>query len=404
MLNNKTKALIITVLAIVILTPIVVGAFKLTPARAGAPSIPASSVNPRVPAFLDDPAVLGAWSSVDFVRSIEDFVPGKKAWTGDLFLKGIEFKPGGATSGPWEWSKGALWHPGDQTLAKYTIKEFNGVPYLFMEWMSGDVTIRGEKPRYYVLSKGGYTPPATTRVSPPVTQAPAFVDDPAVVGAWTSVDFVQNIDEFVPGRKAWSSDLYLKGMQFNPGGETGGPWKWSKGTLWHPGDQTLSKYTIKDIGGSLYLFMEWMSGDVTIRGEKPRYYVLARIQTSAVAPSPQPEQSAPAPVVQTPVRLNENAAVGSWTTVDFVQNSEDFTPGRKSWSGDFTLKGLQFKANGATSGPWTWGRGTLWHPGDRTTSRFAIYDMAGRKYLFMEWMSGDVTLRGQKPWLYVMTR
>ena len=31
------------------------------------------------------------------------------------------------------------------------IKEIGGAPYLFLEWKSGDVTIAGMKPHYYVL-------------------------------------------------------------------------------------------------------------------------------------------------------------------------------------------------------------------------------------------------------------
>jgi hypothetical protein len=406
MLSNKIKALVITIVTIVVLTPIVVSISRATPARAGVPA--ASSSEKHGPPFVDDPAALGAWSSVDFVQRIEDFTPGKRAWAGGLYLKGIEFKPGGGTSGPWEWSKGTLWHPGDQTLAKYTIKDLGGTKFMFMEWMSGDVTIRGEKPRYYVLAKGDYTAPPAQRATPAVTEAPAFVDDPAVIGSWTSVDFVQSMEAFVPGKKSWQGDLFLKGIQFNPGGETAGPWKWSKGTLWHPGDQTLAKYTIKEMGGTQFLFMEWMSGDVIIRGEKPRYYVLTRVQTSAIAPPQQGVQPTVLPVVQAvapaPVKVSDSAAVGSWTTVDFVQNYEDFVAGQRAWAGDFYLKGLQFRANGTTSGPWTWGRGALWHPGDKTTSRYAIQNINGRQYLFMEWMSGDVTIRGQKPWIYVMAR
>jgi bla regulator protein BlaR1 len=40
--------------------------------------------------------------------------------------------------------------------------------------------------------------------------------------------------------------------------------------------KTASHYTIKKIKGSEYLFMEWKSGDYTIRGMKPAYYVMRR--------------------------------------------------------------------------------------------------------------------------------
>ena len=37
--------------------------------------------------------------------------------------------------------------------AGYEIRNIEGKDYLFYEWISGDVTIRGMKPCYYVLRK-----------------------------------------------------------------------------------------------------------------------------------------------------------------------------------------------------------------------------------------------------------
>lgn len=119
-------------------------------------------------------------------------------------------------------------------------------------------------------------PAANTRTTYTRETAPAFVDDPAVVGQWVSVDFVKGIGEFTPGQRQWKGDLYLKGLAFANGGQTNGPWVWSKGVLWHPGDRSLGKYEIREIAGSKYLFMEWISGDVTMRGQKPKYYVMKR--------------------------------------------------------------------------------------------------------------------------------
>jgi len=269
-MNNRLKAIVVIVILVVVLLPVTVKLARSDQSVSGA-------VNPAGrPAFVDDPGIVGKWVSIDFVQRIEDFRPGEKQWPGGLFLKDLEFKTGGRTSGPWEWSKGVLWHPGDQTLAKYEIKAMAGSKYLFMEWMSGDVTIRGQKPCYYVLKPENQLTAEERQVLSKSNEkkAPEFVDDPAVVGKWASVDFVKAIQDFKPGQRVWQGDLYLKGLECRPGGGTSGPWQWSKGVLWHPGDQTLAKYEIKDLAGSRYLFMEWMSGDVTIRGEKPRYYVL----------------------------------------------------------------------------------------------------------------------------------
>ena len=73
---------------------------------------------------------------------------------GDLYLKGLTFLENGKTSQPWEtWTKGFLIHHGDQTASHYEIREIKGGAYLFLEWKSGDFTILGKKPGYYVLKQ-----------------------------------------------------------------------------------------------------------------------------------------------------------------------------------------------------------------------------------------------------------
>jgi bla regulator protein BlaR1 len=104
-----------------------------------------------------------------------------------------------------------------------------------------------------------------------------FVNDPKVLGEWKSVDFVKNISQFNPAQRAWKGELYLKGLTFLANGKTPQPWwTWTKGFLMHSGDQTASRYEIRQTNGASYLFLEWKSGDVTIAHMKPHYYVLAK--------------------------------------------------------------------------------------------------------------------------------
>ncbi|OGR39128.1 MAG: hypothetical protein A2X29_10490 [Elusimicrobia bacterium GWA2_64_40] len=105
--------------------------------------------------FVNDPAVLGEWRSVDFVREPGRFVPGKKQFGGSLFLEGLTFLPEGRTAVPWfGWTRGVVMHlGGDHTASRYSIKELNGAVYMFFEWKSGDYIIRRKKPQYYVLKK-----------------------------------------------------------------------------------------------------------------------------------------------------------------------------------------------------------------------------------------------------------
>ncbi len=115
--------------------------------------------------FVADPAVLGEWVSVDFVRTPDTFVPGKQSFAGERYLKGMKFLPDGvmawavesdvATILRWMvWTKGVVMHRGgDHTASRYTIKEIDGARYMFFEWKSGDYIIRHQKPQYYVLVK-----------------------------------------------------------------------------------------------------------------------------------------------------------------------------------------------------------------------------------------------------------
>jgi len=104
--------------------------------------------------FVNDPQVIGEWESVDFVADISGFNPDHPNWTGELFLKGLTFREDGRTAKPWlTWTKGVLIHHGDKTASHYEIREIKGMSYMFFEWKSGDVTISGMKPHYYVLKK-----------------------------------------------------------------------------------------------------------------------------------------------------------------------------------------------------------------------------------------------------------
>ncbi len=107
--------------------------------------------------FVDDPQVIGEWKSVDFVADSSDFKPDQPSWPEDkLFLKGLTFRENGKTAQPWwTWTRGVVVHHGDKTASRYEIREINGHIYLFFEWKSGDVTISGMKPHYYVLKKAG---------------------------------------------------------------------------------------------------------------------------------------------------------------------------------------------------------------------------------------------------------
>jgi beta-lactamase regulating signal transducer with metallopeptidase domain len=111
-----------------------------------------------------------------------------------------------------------------------------------------------------------------------------FVMDFYTKGTWKSVDFVRDIENFNPDKKHWIwGELFLREMTFKNDGKVickNGPstyeQKWTKGLVL--GKTTASKYTIKTINNSQYMFFEWKSGDYTIRHMKPSYYVLKKVE------------------------------------------------------------------------------------------------------------------------------
>ena len=389
--------------------------------------------------FVNDPKVVGGWKSVDFVREINQFNPSEKSWKGDLHLNHLIFEEGGTMPRSEQtWTKGLVLD--DDTASKYIIREIDGSAYMFYEWKSGDYTIRYMKPFYYVLKKVSteglkFEPKYGKKANIPATSTIneqgrivdkidyPFVNDPQLIGAWKSVDFVGEMEEFKAGEKQWKGrggELYLKELIFLPNGGTFKPWwTWTKGLIFHSGSKTASKYTLKDIEGSTYMFFEWKSGDYTIRHRKPAYYVLKKVSSETVH-EPMVGEKAHIPLTSTINEqgrivdktdypfVNDSQVIGTWKSVDFVGEMEQFKAGEKQWKGrggELYLKGLIFKPTGKTFKPWwTWTKGLIFHSGDKTASKYTIKHIKGSTYMFYEWKSGDYTIRHRKPAYYVLKK
>jgi bla regulator protein BlaR1 len=218
-----------------------------------------------------------------------------------------------------------------------------------------------------------------------------FVNDPAVLGSWKAVAFVDKPEEFKSGEA--QGDLYLKELVFLPDGKSPNGWlTWTKGAVLHHGDKTASRYEIKKINGSDYLFFEWKSGDYTIRHQAPKYYVLKK------------EASIRHDNIDLPFK-DDARVLGEWESVDFVESPANFTPGARAWTGDLYLKKLVFLPKGKGGNPWwTWTKGVVMHQGDRTASHYEIRKIKGAEYMFFEWKSGDYVFRGAKPFYYVLKK
>jgi hypothetical protein len=106
--------------------------------------------------FIDDPEIIGTWTTVDYVQAVEEFDPENIRWQDELFLKEMTFYANGATFSPiWTWTKGYILNHGDKTACHYCITEIKGAVHLFFEWKSGEYTVRHQAPDYYVRKKAG---------------------------------------------------------------------------------------------------------------------------------------------------------------------------------------------------------------------------------------------------------
>jgi len=251
--------------------------------------------------FVNDPKVIGGWKSVDFVGNIDHFDPKKeKISRGELFLNHLIFEEGGKIRPPSKltWTKGLVLS--DEAASKYIIREIDGSSYMFYQWKTADYTTQRIKPHYYVLKKVSveslkYQPMYGEKADIPASSYIneqgrivdkidyPFVNDKKVIGTWKTVDFIPEMEEFKDSEKQWEHGEdrpYLKALVFLPNGKTTENFRtWTKGLVFHSEDKTASKYTIKKIKGSTFMFFEWKRDSYTIGYMKPKYYVLKKVSS-----------------------------------------------------------------------------------------------------------------------------
>ena len=83
-----SKVLIVAVLSNILGANVVMGGFMSKSTQGAA----------VISEFENDPQLVGAWQSVDFVSDVNDFQPRTKRWKGELFLKELTFRENGRTS------------------------------------------------------------------------------------------------------------------------------------------------------------------------------------------------------------------------------------------------------------------------------------------------------------------
>ena len=260
--------------------------------------------------FSEDKKVLGTWVAVDYVRQKDDFIPGERQYTENLYCQAMIFRPEGIVAGIYQkafddkpfaqsllekWTEGYVVNSRDRIKSHYWIENLQDETYLFFEWKNGDYTYRHvEKPYLYVFKREQLNEvqqqaiESEGKVVRRDDTGIKFENKEEMIGTWKVVDFVDEIQTFEENKpvtqvfyKNSLSELMIKekgelvqlskdGAYFEDG------LSWSGHYIIDLNDETVSKCLIQEINGNTYMFYEWKNGDYIYRDMKPSYYVLAK--------------------------------------------------------------------------------------------------------------------------------
>ena len=284
-----------------------------------------------------------------------------------------------------------------------------------------------------------------------------FVSDEDVIGKWETIDFVETPDQFDSTNTSRREYVWPNTYSFNVDGmvtmssvnangvKESMKYKWTKGYVLL-GEDAVSSYEIKQSNGKTFMFMEWKTGDYTIRGQKPCYFVF--LKTSDTPDSNSVSSATTVKINGVDVNLpgsikDENAkltttidsngqrhdkldytftldkdAVGEWKTFYVYDNINDFTPGEMpkhyiEWSGSsiyadgtMVMRQLETRQDGShndkTGIKWTKGY-FVNIPSMSGIPAYSITTIAGKTYMIVEQKNGDY-MRDGKIYYYVFVK
>jgi bla regulator protein BlaR1 len=113
--------------------------------------------------------------------------------------------------------------------------------------------------------------------------------------------------------------------------------------------------------------------------------------------------------------VNDDSVIGTWGTVGFVKDINNFKPGQKDVTNGSALRQINFLDNGKMetaycghpfkSQDWvTWTKNIIINSKAKTASKYTIKEIDGKQYMFYEWKSGDYIYDHLKPYYYVLEK
>ena len=240
--------------------------------------------------FTNDPEVVGKWKQCGMLRDEKDFTSAVMLPPEEGIFEEIIFMPGGAPVWSYFWTKGILYTSSGKhssTVANpYRTVRQDGEHYMIIYFCAHNnktVPVLYRQVDTIVYSEDQIRP-YIDKVDYP------FVEDPAVSGTWSVVDFVRRAEDFDPARQHTPKKLLaITDLQFLPRGiclkyarsEANAPkarWgiNYTKGLVINRTQMTAEQYIIKNFDGKEYLLVQHKSGDYAFGGMEPYWYVFER--------------------------------------------------------------------------------------------------------------------------------
>ena len=227
--------------------------------------------------FINDERLVGKWHLLGLCDSEEELENKELYKSKDFALKDLFIMPKG--EGYWVidfWTKGYIFI--NDVPMKYYYKDDKLV--LVFDWNRSGIV------EYYAVYENIDHNVYTIDDIEIKDNVDLPFEDDDVKGVWKTYGFVKEIEDFSSNTKQASKLLY-DNLVLLDRGETiciyadgkanKQDFKWTKGFILNTNYKTASAYTIKEIDGKKYMFMEHKSGDYSFGGRKPRYYVFVKV-------------------------------------------------------------------------------------------------------------------------------
>ncbi len=225
-----------------------------------------------------------------------------------------------------------------------------------------------------------------------------FVSDEAVIGKWTNIGWIEDLNSFSIERLHDKSNDY-EDLYFLPNGEPYWIFEgWTKGFLLihYGGDEPILtyRYEIKNWNEKCYLFLRLEDKtEVFVKVSNNRY---------------KKELLGNHDAIDLPFTY-DNEVIGKWRSINFIDKMEDFSPNHRIEN--LYLKEIEFYTDGNIvqrymDEEWNdkWTKGFLLNLHRTTAAAYEIHYIEGVPYLFLEWKMGNYIYGGMKPNYYVFTR